>query len=508
MGRRSLSLPPGQIFTPPALAARLADAALDALGSVTGPVRAVEPAAGEGALLAAISVAALRRGLSLDLCAAELDPALVPALRRRFPDAAVAHADALSLARGDAPPGPMAAVFGAEAAETLTGRAARLRETGWADVVLANPPYLRETGNRATFRALRDWNDGAWRGLYRKDADLHHFFWALAMRWLRPGGVLAFLTPAYFLESESAAPLRARLASDGHVLGIYRAGADALFPDAGVEAAITVWRKGAPAGETEVWNAELRPRHRVRLPTDGSPWWLSMSEGVRSLTSFPRLASLYDVREGVSAGSNRVRSRDVSLVDAPSGAGILLLSPEEAAALASEPESARYLRRRHGTQAAQDAWIVYVRDGERPHLDRGGAPRSLLDEHLVRFRPILERRAEIRRNARRSWYALAWPRPELFAEGAIVTPKWAPAPAFEPMREDRVPMTDFRVLVPRSPAIAAARDSVLSWLHSDEVAPWFAHRMKRKGSMIEWYGQGLANIPVRLPPGCQVPDVA
>jgi hypothetical protein len=374
--------------------------------------------------------------------------------------------------------------------------------TAWADAVIANPPYLRETGNREIFRALRSWNGGAHAPLYRKDTDLHVFFWDIAMRWLRPGGVLAFLTPAYFLDAEAAEPLRQRLLRDGEVLALGRAGSTAIFPDAGVEAAITVWRKasgspGAVHRRATLIDLDGAPRGEVLLPESG-PWWLDTDPALDALTeSAVRLRDLFRIIEGVSTGANTLRDRDVPLVSGGRpGEGIFVLDAQEAAALRHDPVASQLLRPRLRATDGPPQWILLLRDGALPRMDRGEPPATPIEEHVSRFRAVLERRAEIARNPSRSWYAVAWPRPELDAANLIVTPKWSRGPAFRPAPQDAVPMTDFRVLVPRTPEVAAAAPEILEWLLGDTIGPWYRARLKQKGRMTEFYGAALGDVPI------------
>ena len=461
--------------------------ALSALGPHNGALRCVDPAAGDGAL-----VRAALAGEDVEMTAVELDPALLDSLRGT--GAEVVHADALTLARGQAPPSKAGDAFGAKAPADVP---AYLRSEAWADIVLANPPYLRETGNRSVFEALRRWNDGVLRGLYRKDADLHHFFWELAIRWLRPGGVLVFLTPAYFLESEAAQPVRDLLLEEGALLGVWRSGSDRVFSDAAVEAAITVWKKGhsdAPARHMEA-ALELHEGLPQFVPGRNGPWWLESTPELASLAETPQtLGALYRVVEGVSTGANRLRARDVDRIEnGRIGEGIFVLTDDERHSLVDAP-----MVRRLRADGAQREWVLMVRDGTLPRLDEGLAPETPLERHLVRFRPVLERRAEFRRNSRRSWYAVAWPRPELSEPGAIVTPKWSPRPSFSALKPGTVPMTDYRVLLPRSSQVASRKGEVLEWLQSAALRPWLEQRLKRKGAMIEFYGACLDRVPVPL----------
>ncbi len=490
--------PPGRVFTPPDFAARMWRCALDHLGQTPTTPRVLEPAAGAGALLRA----GIDTGVAMEMTAIELAPDLVETLRADFADRArVVHADALVLGRGAVPNSFAGVAHGGLSTSTVAARWPDLVAGGTFDLAIGNPPYLRETGNRDVFRALRTWADGALAATYRKDCDLHHFFWEAAARQLRPGGILIFLTPAYFLESEAAAPLRHRLASGGFVEAVWRAGSASVFREAGVEAAVTVWRKagrGHPEG-TALLDAELRPTgRRVRLAGDGSPWWLDSALEIDALAELPRrLGELFEIREGVSTGANRLHARDAHLVPgANAGDGIFVLSAAEVDRLDADPaELRRFVRPRWGG-ARGDESILLVRDGDLERLDRDEPARTAVERHLERFRPVLGRRAEIARNPSRSWYAVAWPRAGSAPVGTLVTPKWARQPEFSVLPRGAVPMTDHRLLVPRADSVARAAFAVRDWLRSERLRPWLERRMKRKGEMIEWYGRRLAEIPV------------
>ena len=476
----------GQVFTPDWLAEAMALAALECMPS-HNVLRVCEPAAGAGALLDAVFRVATRVGRPIDAEAWETDPALVNELQRKFgTNVRLHHADTLHALVADPSPTPF-------------------------DVVLANPPWLRETGHRDVFRAIRHLHPEL-RSLYAKDADLHHFFWLAPLRWLRPGGVAVMLTPAYVLSTRSATALRARLLAEGTVLGVWRSGSARVFPEASVECAVTVWRKhdaGHPAS-TEVCTAPVldsalkKSGAYWRLPPDGSPWSTDDSPPQTG----PRVADWFRIVEGVSTGANAVRAEHVPMLRAwwdattgnpvaqkgrapEQGDGIFVLGRADLDAAGIDSDDARL----HQRWLHPDEWILMVRDGELPRMDAGLLPESAIEHHLWRFRPVLQARAEIQRNAARSWYAVTWPRSDAWNEGTIVTPKWSRAPAFRPLMPGSIPMTDCRILVPRTQAARLASEALLTlW---NELPPTaFEPYLSRKGQMLEFYGDGLARLPI------------
>ena len=487
-----MSTPPpiGQVFTPPRFAQALVDAAHEfCAANGVAPERIVEPAAGAGALLAPLR----RRFPSARIWALELDATLAGTLRTEpATSTRVVHADTLTLSRGArAPASAFGIAHGALAPAALDPEDALLLRTDWADLIVANPPYLRETGNAPVFRALRTWHDGALAAQYRKDADLHQFFWDVAMRWLRPGGVLAMLTPAYFWDADAARPLRARLATEGRVCALWRAGDARVFHGAGVEAAVTVWRKGTDdeAGPPVALDASLKPTDR-RIPVcpSGAPWrWYAPPRLERP--PVPTIGEVFHVIEGVSTGANRLLARDVSRVrDGCAGEPITVFRGTELAAMGLEATTvARYLRRRWRADATEE-WVLLLRDDDTWDTLDDPALRA----HLQRFRAVLAGRAEFRRNASRPWHVAAWPRQRI-EQPALVTPKWSSHAAFAVLPPDRVAMTDCRVLVPRS--WEADLGAWLAYLNGPVAAPWFSATLKRKGGLLEFYGGALAAVP-------------
>jgi len=476
----------GQVFTPDWLADAMAMTAMGHLPSSTS-LRICEPAAGAGALLEAIFRLAKRVGCHVEADAWETDPALVTSLRQKFGEAVrLHHADTLQALVADEPPAPF-------------------------DIVLANPPWLRETGHREVFRAIRNLHPDL-AALYAKDADLHHFFWLAALRWLRPGGVAVMLTPAYVVSTRSATALRARLLAQGTVLGVWRSGPVRVFPDASVECAVTIWRKHdvGQASRHEictapVLNAALQPSGaQWRLPPDGSAWTADDTPVLRG----PCLADWFGIVEGVSTGANAVRAEHVPLLRtwwhdtianpvartgrAPEqGDGIFVLRAADLDAAAIDRNDPRL----HPRWLHPDQWILMLRDGDLPRMDAGLPPESAIEHHMWRFRPVLQARAEMKRNAARSWYAVTWPRTDAWCHGTIVTPKWSRAPSFRPLTPGSIPMTDCRILVPRTPAARLASGELLTlWnaMAPSELDRW----LSRKGPILEFYGDGLGRLPI------------
>lgn len=291
----------GVFYTPPALVARLLDRAT-AAGVDWCTARIIDPACGGGAFLAPVAqrIAEAMRGadpasilasIADRLRGFELDPfsawtsqvfaeiALAPLYRRasdRLPNI-IEVGD--SLRRQTPAPG--------------------------FDLVIGNPPYGRVTlpGDlRATYG----------RGLYGH-ANLYGLFTDLALRLVRPKGLIAFVTPASFLAGEYFKRLRALLGREAPPVNIdFVAARKNVFDDVLQETVLTLFRRGSERTTATVhlldWqggNMAAARNGRFILPADAEqPWFIPRNAKQRPLVEALRRFShrLADYGYAVSTG--------------------------------------------------------------------------------------------------------------------------------------------------------------------------------------------------------------
>ncbi len=304
----------GVFYTPPPLVAHLLDMAEHA-GTDWRAARVLDPACGAGAFLVAAAARmmaahaatepalALRligqrlRGFEIDPFAAWLtqsllEAALAPLARRagRAVPAMVSVRDSLDL---------------------------RAEDAAGFDLVAGNPPYGRITlspERRAVFA----------RGTYGH-ANLYAVFTDAALRWARPGGLVAYVTPTSMLSGLYHRALRALLAGDAPPVAVDLVDARAgVFDDVLQETMLTVYRRAAAAvrrprasgvrpGTLQIGFLRVagdgpvarREAGRVSLPDDPhAPWLLPRAPEqvalARHLRDMPH--RLADYGFGVSTG--------------------------------------------------------------------------------------------------------------------------------------------------------------------------------------------------------------
>src|SRR4051794_16837590 len=143
------------------------------------------------------------------------------------------------------------------------------------DLVIGNPPYGRVTlspEGRARYQ----------RSLYGH-ANLYGLFTDLALSHVRPGGVVAYVTPTSFLAGEYFKNLRALIGTDAHpVTADFIALRRGVFEDVLQETLLATHRRGkgkTPAQAFEVMTGragavQVTPTGPFILPADPSQPWL------------------------------------------------------------------------------------------------------------------------------------------------------------------------------------------------------------------------------------------
>jgi adenine-specific DNA-methyltransferase len=189
----------GVYYTPPALAARLLDQAT-AAGIDWGTCRVLDPACGGGAFLAPAAERVLKE-------LSHLEPrALVDAVANRVRGFEIDPVAAwMSQVFLEAMTLPICRAAGCRLPTVVEVRNSLTHEAPDSsfDLVVGNPPYGRITLSPRIRARYRE-------SLYGH-ANLYGLFTDLALRWVRAGGVVAYVTPTSFLAGEYFKNLRAMI---------------------------------------------------------------------------------------------------------------------------------------------------------------------------------------------------------------------------------------------------------------------------------------------------------
>lgn len=116
------------------------------------------------------------------------------------------------------------------------------------DIVLANPPYVRQELIPQAYKQLL-------LSLYPDAAegrsDLYVYFYARALQLLRPSGIHVFICSNSWLDVAYGGKLQKHLLENAHILAIYESALERQFTSAAINTIISFLRKGRPDDAAE-----------------------------------------------------------------------------------------------------------------------------------------------------------------------------------------------------------------------------------------------------------------
>ncbi len=580
----------GSIYTPRSIAHRIVGACLERWSSTTrtashqsqGQCRVLDPACGDGAFLLEIFDELCRRysdetGTQLQaldraglgdgpefrlhvvrnhLFGADIDPPAVAALQARLLERISATGELAALARavvesnircGDSlagsdfsPKNGRQPAFGSpissEVPEPLSAIDWRrdfpaAAAAGGFDVVVGNPPYLRERNAKPLFDSLaitdlgRQWREAR--------MDLWYYFVHRSLDLLRPGGILSFIVNSYWMSSRGASRLIDRLECETTfeeielfsnavvfkaVAGrhmIFRLHKRDLSPTkqphtdgrAGQTCRIVISPRpatGRPRKNAKPSTEERLKEYAVPLAELFQNGRLVVAPADPAQSVFQNRSMLgehFGTRQGMAENPPAINCRLAR--EFPGhytiGEGVFVLHAEEIERLHLSAAEKTLLRPYYETTAIGRYRIVDEPTHAVLYLTHRTAPR--LDDlpniaaHLERFRPILERRRETRAG-KCAWWCLHWPRAEeIFNCPRILSVQMGERPQFA--FPEHPTYVGFSInLILTGPTSGVSLDALTAILNSDLAQSWFERHAKRRGVHLEINAHLLQQFPL------------
>jgi len=408
------------------------------------------------------------------------------------------------------------------------------------DVVIANPPYIGESGHKELFRKTKE---GPLAEFYLGKMDYFYFFFHLALNLAGPHGEIAFITTNYYLTATGARKLRADFKRRALIRRLINFNELRIFESAlGQHNIVTMLRKGAGDGPVQTcvtnrtgqanpqvlscilrWNDDDSRYYEVPQTElyDGGENYIRLNrERAAAGSHRPTINAILDkvaaqgealgkianINQGVVSGCDYVSPRNEDKLPANTeaihGDGIFVLdldNPRDKRVVNGFSESEKKLLRkfyknsdihRFSCSTKTSKRLLYIgRDLD----DLSEYPQVL--EHLKKFKAILCERREVE-NGVIKFFQLQWPRSEdIFTGKKIVIPYRSEENAFAYNDAEWFCRSDCYVITQKYPSYALAY--LLALLNSRLYFQWLFHRGKRKGKMLEMMQIPLSEIPIK-----------
>ena len=130
---------------------------------------------------------------------------------------------------------------------------AKIMQSGGFDVVLGNPPYVRQELLGDVKPYLQQNYD-----VYHGVADLYAYFFELGLKMLKPNGMLGFISSATFFKTGSGEPLRRYLQTNATLKKVVDFGDLQVFEGVTTYPAILIFQNALPKDDSEIQTLVLK----------------------------------------------------------------------------------------------------------------------------------------------------------------------------------------------------------------------------------------------------------
>lgn len=409
------------------------------------------------------------------------------------------------------------------AAGVWSGGLAPVMETGGFDLVVGNPPFLGEKGNKELFDRLKSSPLAAY---CSSRMDYWYVFACVGLDALKPGGVLHLIVPNKWMANAGAAPLRRKLLGECSRLRLSDFGACRVFNGVrvhtmtllaekkrGTGSLAAEYRRFSGTGEQVEDFLEQSPYTACRFPDDRESYvnhglfFCSAAEQavldrMEAFRDF-ELDPVKEIAQGIVPNPDVVSSRAFGMLKGEAGLhaairrgeGVFVVPREQFRDL---PEQERrflkplyepHLAERYGLQDPEKV-LLYLTPSN------GSEGASELIRHLERFRPLMEARRETRMG-RMKFYHVHWPRKEEFfrAGPKILAVRKCARPTFTYTEKEAYVMMAFNVI--RTERLSMKYLAAL--FNSRLMQFWFRMRGKMQGDFFQMDTAPILRAPVRMP---------
>jgi type I restriction-modification system DNA methylase subunit len=425
------------------------------------------------------------------------------------------------------------------------------------DVLLANPPYIGQKGNKEIFQEIARTDFG--KKFHQRRMDLFYFFIHRALDLGHAQTQIAFITTNYFITATYADKLRRDLFNRGTFRSLINFNELRIFESAlGQHNMVSLFQRGKEPNvivltattkrvgfatplilnsivsghdpETEyrrVNQSDLYQGDQLYMTLGGhhesssDPIMAILAKVGRNGTL---LGTLTKISQGIVTGADRLKAKYAERYPHAGfsvGEGVFVLTSEECVRKRISLKSSHVRPwfknsdiKKYWTAGKTGKWLLYFKDEKQ----KQSIEEPVL-KHFKRFeQALVDRLSVCKKNqfqwnivskwiARGEFYLLFYPRkPEVFDGEKVVSPQRSYTNTFGYNNSPWYASADVYFINPMDRAVSLKY--ILAVLNSKLVFIWLYHRGKRKGEMLELYQKPLSEIPVkRISPDEQKPFI-
>lgn len=413
------------------------------------------------------------------------------------------------------------------------------RDNGGFDVVIGNPPYVGEKGNKEIFRPIAATQFG--KKFYYGKMDLFYFFFHKAIDLGNANAEIAFITTNYYPTAFGGKVLRADFKARTQVRKLINFNELKIFESAlGQHNMITVLTKshkreiiaknslckvsgvagnillsnilytqGDAQENFDVFEVHQKNLYEgdedyIRIAGCGEADEDTLDSILAKIAaSNKRLKDIAFIKQGIVSGADKYTDahEEKYHLGFHKGKGIFVLHKPELESLNLPEDEMQYVKEVYKNSQISRYHIAYTDDLKVFYMTRdvntNDAPAII--SYLEQFKPILAAKREAR-EGKMPWYSLNWARDAFIfeADEKIVNSRRAKSNIFALETRHCYEQSDLMITVIKNEYKQKFPTKyVLAILNSKLYYVWLHNKGKLKGDMLELYGTPLEEIPMK-----------
>lgn len=281
-----------------------------------------------------------------------------------------------------------------------------LRQGGF-DIVIGNPPYLKELDNKLVFDLIKR---SSYAKYYQGKMDFWYFFLHRAIDMCKEGGYIGFITNSYFLKSAGASKLIDRIKKELVLIRAVDFGDIKVFGDVAGKHMIHIYQKrkatsadkslyvmASDSGQAVSINEDNgRSINYLSLISDDNKISFDNREEITFRSCLP-LGDIYDVSQGVVEATDKVSKKAFEAIGTPgisANDGVFVLSDQELSQLKLGKEELSIIKKYLDSNDVgkyyikpNDQFLIYSDRAAREMIAKGAYPH--IKHHLDKMVPYI-----------------------------------------------------------------------------------------------------------------------
>ncbi len=381
---------------------------------------------------------------------------------------------------------------------------------GGFDVVIANPPYLKERDNKSVFKAV---TKGTWgKKWHQGKMDFWFFFLHKSIDIVKKKGIISFITSRYWLNSAGAKKLIHRVREELSFVSLVDIGKLKVFDEVAGQHMVALYVKDKEHDnftykklkndlsdiqkQSETENIMIKSLKNSKLYSNDN---IKLDIDKLNYTDVVCLGNIFDVSQGLVQNPDKVSKKAAEKYNLPAGKGVFVLSENELKVLGLNTKEMQFVKPffdehdiyKYLVWARKKKYLLYITKENCSDISQ----YPNLKAHLEVYKRIMMDRRETK-NGLNSWFHLHWPRERKYFENPkIILPAMFDDPSAGYQQGPGYFGLSSNVVVSKDKKYSLM--FVLGILNSRFARYWFYKHGKKRGIGVDIGVSKLREFPVK-----------